>query len=114
MRALLLSVLILQGCASKTKTTPRAEAPATPLITNMRQLSFEGRRAGEGYFNKEGTKLVFQSEREPGNPFYQIYLMDLRTGKTNRVSPGRGKTTCAWIAPTTAKFFLPARTLIPT
>ena len=42
-------------------------------ITNARQLTFEGRRAGEGYFSADGRRLVFQSEREPGNPFYQIY-----------------------------------------
>ena len=43
--------------------------------------------------------MVFQSEREPGNPFFQIYLMDMVTGRTRRVSPGTGKTTCAWIHP---------------
>ena len=56
-------------------------------------------RAGEGYFSADGTKLIFQSEREPGNPFYQIYLMDLMTGDTQRISPGVGKTTCGWIHP---------------
>ncbi|GEP43306.1 M28 family peptidase [Brevifollis gellanilyticus] len=69
------------------------------LLKNVRQLTFEGRRAGEGYFNADGTKMVFQSEREAGNPFYQIYLMDLETGDQERISPGMGKTTCAWIHP---------------
>jgi hypothetical protein len=46
-------------------------------------------------------RLVFQSEREPGNPFYQIYVMDLETGDVERVSPGIGKTTCAFINPET-------------
>lgn len=69
------------------------------FITNPRQLTFEGRRAGEGYFNAVGTKMIFQSEREEGNPFYQIYLMDLETGDQERISPGMGKTTCAWIHP---------------
>jgi Tol biopolymer transport system component len=69
------------------------------FITNPRQLTFEGRRAGEGYFNADGTKMIFQSEREDGNPFYQIYLMDLETGDQERISPGMGKTTCAWIHP---------------
>jgi len=69
------------------------------FITNPRQLTFEGRRAGEGYFNADGTKMIFQSEREEGNPFYQIYLMDLETGDQERISPGMGKTTCAWIHP---------------
>jgi len=69
------------------------------FITNARQLTFEGKRSGEGYFNANGTKMIFQSEREVGNPFYQIYLMDLETGDQERISPGMGKTTCAWIHP---------------
>ncbi len=69
------------------------------FLSQVRQLTFEGRRAGEGYFSADGTKMVFQSEREPGNPFYQIYLMDLETGDQERISPGMGKTTCAWIHP---------------
>ena len=69
------------------------------LLSGTRQLTFEGRRAGEGYFSSDGSKMVFQSEREEGNPFYQIYLMDLELGDIERVSPGMGKTTCAWIHP---------------
>lgn len=69
------------------------------LLANVRQLTFEGRRAGEGYFSRDGAMMVFQSEREPGNPFYQIYLLDLETGEVRRLSPGIGKTTCAWIHP---------------
>lgn len=69
------------------------------LLTNVRQVTFVGARAGEGYFSPDGTLMVFQSEREPDNPFFQIYLMDLRSGETRRVSPGYGKTTCAWIHP---------------
>lgn len=69
------------------------------LLSEPRQLTFEGRRAGEGYFSADGSQMVFQSERDPANPFYQIYLMDLETGDLQRVSPGWGKTTCAWIHP---------------
>ena len=69
------------------------------FITRTRQLTFEGRRAGEGYFSRDGRQIVFQSEREPGNPFFQIFLMDLETGDTQRISPGQGKTTCAWMHP---------------
>lgn len=69
------------------------------FVSGVRQLTFEGRRAGEGYFSADGKKMVFQSEREPGNPFYQIYVMDLETGDTDRISPGKGKTTCAWLHP---------------
>lgn len=69
------------------------------LIGQARQLTFEGKRAGEGYFSADGSKLVFQSERDPANPFFQIYLMDRETGDVEKVSPGHGKTTCAWIHP---------------
>ncbi len=67
------------------------------LIKNTRQLIYEGLRSGEGYFSPDGKKLVFQSERETDNPFYQIYLLDFETGDINRVSPGIGNTTCAFI-----------------
>ena len=60
-----------------------------------------GRRAGEGYWSPDGKRLVFQSEREPGNPFYQIYALDLTTGDTKRISPGYGKTTCSFFRPGT-------------
>ena len=81
-----------------TVTDPvEAAAREAELIHSVRQLTFEGRRAGEGYFSADGKRLVFQSERVPGNPFFQIYLMDLETGDVKRISPGHGKTTCAWI-----------------
>src|ERR1043165_3781958 len=69
------------------------------FLANARQLVFEGKRSGEGYFSADGKALVFQSEREPGNPFYQIYVLDLESGDATRVSPGFGKTTCAFLRP---------------
>jgi Tol biopolymer transport system component len=71
------------------------------FITNSRKLTYQGRRAGEGYFSQDGSYLIFQSERESENPFYQIYMMSLETGETHRVSPGIGKTTCAFFRPGT-------------
>jgi Tol biopolymer transport system component len=69
------------------------------LLTNIRQVTFAVQRAGEGYFSQDGSLLVFQSEREADNPFFQIYVANLATGDIRRVSPGRGKTTCGWIHP---------------
>ena len=83
------------------------------LLTNTRQLTFEGRRAGEGYFAPEGNALIFQSEREPGNPFFQIYHLDLTTGDTHRVSPGIGKTTCAFFRPGTNRVLFSSTHLDP-
>ncbi len=81
---------------------PAGDAPApdeSDFLDHVRQLTFEGRRAGEGYFSPDGTRLVFQSEREEGNPFFQIYVLDLETGDTRRVSTGAGKTTCSFFRP---------------
>jgi Tol biopolymer transport system component len=69
------------------------------FLSRVRRLTVDGPRAGEGYWSPDGKRLVFQSEREPGNPFYQIYEMDLATGDTTRLSPGIGKTTCAFFRP---------------
>lgn len=66
------------------------------LLSRTRQLIYEGRRSGEGYWNATGDKIVFQSEREVDNPFYQIYSLDFNTGDIELVSPGFGKTTCAY------------------
>jgi Tol biopolymer transport system component len=80
-----------------------AQAPAEnrerDLLSRVRRLTVEGARAGEGYWSPDGKRLVFQSEREPGNPFYQIYVLDFATGETKRISPGAGKTTCAFFRP---------------
>ncbi len=101
------------------KPAPAAELnystlPQDPrLIQNKKQLTFEGPRAGEGYFSADGKKMVFQSERYPGNPFYQIYVMDLLSGKSQLVSTGKGKTTCAWIHPSGKKVLFASTHLDP-
>src|SRR5213592_3856047 len=79
----------------------RAASGEAQFLTEVRQLIFEGKRSGEAYFSPDGQLLIFQSEREPDNPFYQIYLLDFATGDTHRVSPGIGKTTCAFFRPGT-------------
>ncbi len=74
-------------------------AGESQFLSRVRQLTLEGRRSGEGYFSGDGNRIIFQSEREKGNPFYQIYTMSLETGDVARVSPGSGKTTCAFFHP---------------
>jgi Tol biopolymer transport system component len=101
MRFRLLFLLLLLG------STLAAQAPAEPpqerdFLSRIRRLTLEGRRSGEGYWGPDGKTLVFQSEREAGNPFYQIYKMDLTSGDIERVSPGTGKTTCSFINPQTS------------
>ena len=74
-------------------------AGESQFITHTRQLIYEGKRSGEGYFAPDGKALIFQSEREADNPFYQIYILNLETGDSHRVSPGYGKTTCSFFRP---------------
>lgn len=94
--------IALSGCTHPMKRGGRAPA-ASPsgdaLYENARPLTFAGMRTGEGYFSADGRSLVFQSEREPGNPFYQIYRWRLGTGELDRISPGTGRATCAWFHP---------------
>ena len=82
------------------------EIPPAPdaFVTGTRQLTFSGKRAGEGYFSADGKRMIFQSERDASNPFYQIYLLDFETGDTTRLSNGTGKTTCAWLHPDGKRF----------
>ena len=89
-----LAIILFAGCVKETLANNQ-----DILLSRVRQLTFEGRRSGEGYYSSDGSKLIFQSEREAGNPFYQIYTIDFKTGRTVRVSPGDGKTTCAFFHP---------------
>jgi Tol biopolymer transport system component len=98
--------LALASAVLFTPVLPSGQAAPTTyqerdFLSRIRRLTVEGRRAGEGYWSPDGKRLVFQSEREPGNPFYQIYVVDLSTGDTKRISPGMGKTTCAFFRPGT-------------
>ena len=102
----------LPAMALATTPTIAADTEAR-FLAETRQITFEGRRAGEGYFAPDGKALIFQSEREPGNPFFQIYHLDLTTGDTHRVSPGIGKTTCAFFRPGTNRVLFSSTHLDP-
>lgn len=76
------------------------EKQESKYLKNIQQVTSDFVRAGEGYFSPDGKTIVFQAEEKgTGNPFYQIYTMDLKTKKISRVSPGIGKTTCAYFSP---------------
>jgi Tol biopolymer transport system component len=75
-------------------------------LKNVRQLTSDFTKAGEGYFSPDGKNIIFQAvPRE--YMFYQIYTMPLEvasgqgTGdaKPKMVSTGRGRTTCSYFAP---------------
>jgi Tol biopolymer transport system component len=95
------------GAAGATTMADMGAEPDSPfdteyealLLSNTRQLITEGVRSGEGYFSADGSEFIYQAE-VAGNPFYQIFLMDLETEQAEMVSTGIGLTTCAWIHPT--------------
>lgn len=96
-----------------TEKSESNKKPLVSLISQSRQITFEGVRSGEGYFNKDGSELIFQSERFEGNPFYQIYKMNLKSGKTDLISTGKGQTTCAWVHPSGQKVLFSSTHLDP-
>jgi Tol biopolymer transport system component len=102
-RFLVILGAVLASAAAAVSTAQQAGAPNAErdFLSRVRRLTVEGRRAGEGYWSPDGKRLVFQSEREPGNPFYQIYVLDMASGDVKRISPGMGKTTCAFFRPGT-------------
>ncbi len=90
--------LSVEETTTEESTTEDSTTEET-FLSGVRQITFEGKRAGEGYFSSDASLMVFQSERRADNPFYQMYLLDFTTGDIENVSPGHGKTTCGWIHP---------------
>jgi Tol biopolymer transport system component len=82
-------------------------------LKNIRQVTKDYVRAGEGYFSPDGKWIIFQAEEMGENPFYQQFVMDLKTGATRRVSPGAGKTTCGFFHPTQQKIIFASSHLDP-
>lgn len=85
---------------------PSAEPADAPLsveskyLSGVRQVTSDYQKAGEGYFSPDGREIVYQAIRE-GYPFYQIYSESLANpAEPQRVSTGRGRTTCSYFHPT--------------
>ena len=59
-------------------------------LQNVRQVTSDFVRAGEGYFSPDGKQIIFQAEEKgTGNPFYQIFVLDLATGRPSPRQPRR-------------------------
>ncbi|MCS6976532.1 MAG: biopolymer transporter Tol [Gemmatales bacterium] len=107
-------------CVLALSFQPPAQSPAadwqkqeTAYLKNIRQVTFDFVRAGEGYFSPDGKQIIFQAEEKGDNPFYQIFVMDLESGKYRRVSPGVGRTTCAFFRPDGKKIIFASSHLDP-
>lgn len=107
MVALILGLL----CGADTDSWQTSEQA---YLKNITQLTSEFVRAGEGYFSPDAKTIIFQAEeKESGNPFYQIFTMDLANKKSVRVSPGIGKTTCSYFSPDGKKILFASSHLDP-
>ena len=106
--AFLFCIVALAGDLQAGSTTEERQ-----FISNPRQLIYDGKRSGEGYFSEDGKKLIFQSEREEGNPFYQYIFSILKPAipvASRRVS---GKQLVDFSDPAMRRLFLPPHILIP-
>ena len=89
------------------------QAQESKHLTNIRQVTRDYVRAGEGYFSPDGRSIIFQAEEKGENPFYPMFVMNLDTGATRRVSPGVGKTTCGFFRPDGKKLIFASSHLDP-
>jgi TolB protein len=112
MKAILVSVSALMlGAFVVFATTPQQGVPATPAVQaekpaeshpekhlrNIKQLTFGGQNA-EAYFSADGTRLIFQSNRDPLK-CDQIFVMNVDGSDQHMISTGKGRTTCSFFFP---------------
>jgi TolB protein len=112
--------------AQRTASAVAAPAPASAVETRFlgrpAPVTTGMVKAGEGYFRPDAGQICYQAV-PPGYPFYQIFVQAFDPGlvaadastpvggasrdsagpgrpvQPLRVSPGRGRTTCAWFSP---------------
>ncbi|MBM3998392.1 MAG: biopolymer transporter Tol [Planctomycetes bacterium] len=94
---------VFAACSGWIANSTLADDPAlseleSRFLSNVKQVTSQFTKAGEGYFSPDGTTIVYQAE-PPGYPFYQIYTQRLGGGPPKLVSPGRGRTTCSYFSP---------------
>ncbi len=89
----------LLGADLRADSLPVLRPEENRFLQAPRTLSTGKLRAGEYYLSADGTLASFQAELPGDNPFYQIFVQDVRTGQETQVSPGVGRTSCSWIHP---------------
>lgn len=72
----------------------QAPKPEGEHLSNLRQLTHGGQNA-EAYWSPDGTRLVFQSTRDPYQ-CDQIFVMNADGSDQRLVSTGKGRTTCGY------------------
>lgn len=83
-----------RGTAREDSATAIGPFPGERHLKNIRQLTFGGENA-EAYFSPDGQWLVFQATRD-SFACDQIFRMTTAGEELQRISTGRGRTTCAY------------------
>lgn len=114
--ALLIAVVLSSSSALADDKKATVASTEARYLANIKRVTFGLPRAGEGYFSPDGKQIVYQAY-PVGYPFYQIYTQPLNRPKSassktskrvagkrkpiqpRRISPGRGRTTCAYFTP---------------
>ena len=102
----LLALASAAGLAACTGSSADAEAQTSPAVaiqaesgethlTNIRQITFGGNNA-EAYFSNSGKKLIFQRQDSVSSGCDQEYVMNIDGSGMQRVSNGKGRTTCGY------------------
>ena len=80
------------------RTAMAEDSIESNFLSNVRQVTAGFDKAGEGYFSPDGKQIIYQAVPR-GYPFYQIYTQSLAGGDPQRLSTGRGRTTCSYFHP---------------
>ncbi len=88
---------VLAGCAGRPPAPEPPGASEERHLRNIRRLTFQGDN-GEAYFSWDGSRLIWQSNRE-GAACDKIWIMNTDGSAKHRVSPVRGAHTCAFFFP---------------
>lgn len=112
-RCLLMLSLVFLGCGVAASA---ADSVESRYLRNVRQVTSGMVRAGEGYFSPDGRTIIYQAVPRD-YPFYQIFTQRLDAegdaARPTLVSTGRGRTTCAYFAPSGKKIIFASSHLDP-
>ncbi|HEY2840481.1 MAG TPA: biopolymer transporter Tol [Pirellulales bacterium] len=98
-RALLtISVLAMIASCQSPQRALAEDSVESKYLSNIKQLTNDYVKAGEGYFSPDGSEIIFQAVPK-GYPFYQIYKQKLDGGPAQMISTGRGRSTCSYFSP---------------
>ncbi len=99
--AALLGAAVSVSAHSQARDARVATEPGETHLLNVRQLTFGGQNA-EAYWSSDGQWITLQSTLA-GMQCDQQYVMRADGSDVRRISNGRGKTTCGWFLPGTAR-----------